>query len=176
VANYAKAEGKPRVVFKRTWEKPRSSFLKLNVDATFSVDDMSGAVGAVIRDAHGNFVIASSKFLQNVSSPAMAEAQAMLHGLELANSIGCNALEAESDSIEVITYFSGEVEMWNEATAVYADCITITSMIGKVEYKHCLRETNEVAHLIARNSFISHISCIWVGEPPSLLSKPFWMM
>jgi hypothetical protein len=59
VANYAKAEGKPRVVFKRTWEKPRSSFLKLNVDATFSVDDMSGAVGAVIRDAHGNFVIAS---------------------------------------------------------------------------------------------------------------------
>jgi ribonuclease HI len=150
--------------------------LKLNVDAPFGVDDMSGVVGAVIRDAHGNFVIASSKFLQNVSSPAMVEAQAMLQGLELANSIGCNALEAESDSIEVITYCSGEVEMWNEATAVYADCITMTSMIGKVEYKHCSRETNEVAHLIARN-ILFHIFLVFGSiSPLGLLPKPFWMM
>jgi hypothetical protein len=56
----------------------------------------------------------------------------MLHGLELANSIGCNALEAESYSIEVISYCSGEVEMWNEATTIYADCTGTSIVRGRL--------------------------------------------
>jgi ribonuclease HI len=54
----------------------------------------------------------------------MAEAMAMLHGLSLVNQIGCNSVEAESDSIEVIQICTGENCMWNEATAIYSNILS----------------------------------------------------
>jgi hypothetical protein len=32
------------------WEKPPKGFVKLNIDAAFSIDSLSGATGAVIHD------------------------------------------------------------------------------------------------------------------------------
>jgi hypothetical protein len=80
-------------------------------------------------------------------------------------------VEAQSDSIEVIHSSSGQEWMWNEATAVYADCLTSAGIIGKVEFTHCLREVNEVAHQIARCCFDSKNSCNWVDEPLVLFRK-----
>jgi hypothetical protein len=144
-ANYAKATKVQYAIAKQTWEKPPSNFLKLNVVAAYNDDDQAGASGA-----QGVFVAAASRFIPHVASPVMAEALAMCHGLELAVSIGANAVEAQSDSIEVIHYCSGQERMWNEATAVYADCLTSAGIIRKIEFTHCPREVNEVAHQIAR--------------------------
>jgi hypothetical protein len=47
----------------------------------------------------------------------MAEAFAMLHGLFLANNVGCHVLKAESDSLEVVKLCSGDERIWNDATA-----------------------------------------------------------
>jgi ribonuclease HI len=168
-ANYARARKVQNQVAKRTWEKPRATFLKLNVDAAFNEDDQAGASGAIIRDSTGAFVAASSKFIPHVATAGMAEALAMCHGLELAVSIGANALEAQSDSTEVIYYCLGQERMWNEATAVYADCLENAGIIGKVEFTHCSRDVNMVAHEIARSCLISKISCNWVDEPPSFI-------
>jgi hypothetical protein len=33
---------------RKTWEKPRAKFLKLNLDAAFNIDDFTGAAGAII--------------------------------------------------------------------------------------------------------------------------------
>jgi hypothetical protein len=60
-----------------------------------------------------------------------------------------------------------EERIWNEATAVYADILNQASMIGNVEFTHCGRDINSVAHEIARECFLSQISCNWVEEPPS---------
>jgi hypothetical protein len=40
-------------------------------------------------------------------------------------------------------------------------------VIGKVTFIHCPRETNEVAHNMARFCFDSYTSCNRVDEPPS---------
>jgi ribonuclease HI len=99
----------------------------------------------------------------------MAEALAMLHGLNLANSLGYTAIEAESDSLEVIHLCAGEARIWNEATAIYADIMAKAGLIAKVEFTYCRREINTVAHGLARDCFNSRISCNWVEEPPSFL-------
>jgi ribonuclease HI len=99
----------------------------------------------------------------------MAEAMTVLHGLRLANDKGCNNIEAESDSLEVIQLCSGEERIWNEAMAVYADILNQASMIGNVEFTHCGRDINSVAHEIARECSLSQIFCNWVDEPPSFL-------
>jgi hypothetical protein len=96
-------------VKKNVWLKPRASNLKLDVDAAFSIETHSEAIGAVIGNCQGDFVAATSVFISYVQSAAMAEATAMLYGLALVNQIGCSSVEAESDSMEVIKFVKGKV-------------------------------------------------------------------
>jgi hypothetical protein len=51
-------------------------------------------------------------------------------------------------------------------------CISSISILGKVEFRHFPRESNEVAYNLARFCYDSKNSCNWVDEPPScILSK-----
>jgi hypothetical protein len=56
--------------------------------------------------------------------------------------------------------------------AIFTECMASVAAIGKVEFKHCPREINVVAHTLARYCFESKIFCNWVDEPPScIMSK-----
>jgi ribonuclease HI len=151
------------------WSKPETRFLKLNVDAAFYEDSRSGSFGAVIRDFQGNFVGAKCGLIPSVASASMAEAMAMREGLVLANSMGINRLIADSDSMKTVEACTGEERWWNESAAFYADCIDLSSSIGTVKFNYCSREANQVAHELAKFSFLNALSCSWVDEPPSFL-------
>ena len=99
----------------------------------------------------------------------MAESLAMLHGLQLANNLGYNRIQAESDNLEVIQLCSGEERFWNEATTVYTDIIAVAASIGNVSFSHCKRVVNEVAHELGKVCFTDKTSCIWDDEPPRFL-------
>jgi ribonuclease HI len=154
---------------KRTWSKPKAHTVKLNVDASFSMEEQNGACGAILRNSRGEFIAAQTKTIPHAISATMAEAMAMLHGLTFANSLGYNHVEAESDSLEVIQLCSGAERIWNEAIAIYADILTQVGFIGNVEFMHTGRDTNAAAHELARNCFDTNSSCIWVDEPPSFM-------
>jgi hypothetical protein len=55
-------------------------------------------------------------------------------------------------SLEIVDACSGADELWGDASAIFVDCMNLAAGIGKVVFKHCRREANEVAHLLARNS------------------------
>jgi hypothetical protein len=61
----------------------------------------------------------------------------------------------------------------SEASAIFADCMDLSTSIGNVSFKHCPREPNKVAHELARFSFESCNSGFWDGEPPSFISNPW---
>jgi ribonuclease HI len=141
----------------------------LNTDASFHGDSCAGSAGAIIRDCDGSFIAASCWSIPFVSSAVMAKAIAMKEGMELAQNLGCNRLIAESDSTDTIKACSGEFRWWNESTAIYADCIDISSAIGNVSFSFCPREANQVAHEIAKFGYIHNQNCNWVDEPPSFI-------
>lgn len=87
-------------------------------------------------------------------------------GLSLANSLGfgCNSVEAESDSMEVINFCTGSTQWWDSAAAIYAELLDITSLIGKVKFKHCNRKVNGVAHELAKHSYLNKLSCSWTED------------
>ena len=72
-ANYTHARKKETGVKKERWIKPMEGCVKLNVDATFHVETLSGAVGAVLRDDRGGFIAASNEKLEHVVDAATAE-------------------------------------------------------------------------------------------------------
>lgn len=101
----------------------------------------------------------------------------MRDGLALANSLGFNRVEEESDSLQVINFCSGQTRWWDSAAAIFAECLDISSLIGKVIYKHCPRSCNQAAHVLANFGFCSKSSF----SPPrecSSMARPArpWIM
>jgi hypothetical protein len=95
----------------------------------------------------------------------MVEALAMKEGLTLAVSLGCNSIIAESDSLVTVEACSGKETWWTTPAAIYADYIDISSIIGSVSFSHCPREENQVAHEIAKFSFLNKLSLTGTMSP-----------
>ena len=68
------------------------------------------------------------------------EAKAMRDGLQFANSLGFNWVEAESDSLEVIQFCTGQTQWWDASAAVFAECLDTATSIGRVTFKHCFHD------------------------------------
>jgi hypothetical protein len=71
--------------------------------------------------------------------------------------------------MEVINLCSGDDRIWGPTTAIYVNCFVSVGRIGTVEFAHCPREANKVAHEIANESFISNNSCNGIDDPPAFL-------
>lgn len=141
------------------------------MDASYHNDEGVGSTGAILRDLYGNFLGGSCSFFPNASSASMMEAQAMKEGLKLAVSLGYNRVVAESDCLEVVEACGGGNTWWHEGAAIFADCVDLVVEIGSVQFTHCLREANGVAHEIAKYSYENHLSCNWIDDFPSFIHE-----
>lgn len=101
--NYVRAARNP-VSNPRTnrWKKPLAGQQALNVEASFSEEDHSDSCGAIIRDHKGMFIGASTAKLEHVADVVSAEATALMEGLKLALSFGCNSFRVQMDNLVVI--------------------------------------------------------------------------
>jgi ribonuclease HI len=101
----------------------------LNVDVSFHSTVCAGSIGAIIRDYKGRFLAANTSLIPHTATVSMAEALAMRDGLELAIKLGCNRVQAESDSTEVIEACNGCDRWWSEESTVFADCVDLSSSL-----------------------------------------------
>ena len=51
------------------------------------------------------------------------------------------------------------------SAAIFHDCLILSSGFMRVEFEHCQREANLVAHEIVRHSFHNSLSCTWDDDP-----------
>ncbi|XBH96203.1 hypothetical protein VPH35_086638 [Triticum aestivum] len=109
------------------------------------------------------------QFVPVTADAITMEAMAMRDGLFFANSLGLNQIEAESDSLQVINFCNGQERWWDEAAALFAECVDISTSIGKVIFKHCIRSCNQVAHVLANFSFCNKSNLSWLNKPPDVI-------
>jgi ribonuclease HI len=134
------------------WAKPPESFVKLNVDASFDADDLQGTTGAIIRDCKGTFVAASNSKIDFIHDVMSAEIHALKGGLTLAQSMGCNRVICY-DNMDVIQAMT-EGGFSNGADFV------------KIQFEHTFRESNRVAHELARLAR-EHEHNVWLDDRPT---------
>ncbi|XP_073363637.1 uncharacterized protein [Aegilops tauschii subsp. strangulata] len=167
--NFQQANAKNIAPAQDRWKKPESRFVKLNVDPAFYMAEGAGATAAVIRDANGSFLAAQCIYIPYTSSVVMTEALAMQDGLNFASSLGFPQVEAESDSSIVIESCDGQTRWWDEAAAIFAECVDISSLIRKVKFKHHYLSSNQAAHVLANYSYCNKLCSHWTDEPPGCL-------
>ncbi|KAM3332208.1 hypothetical protein ACQJBY_027798 [Aegilops geniculata] len=151
------------------WKKPTSGRVKINVDAAFSSENMTGATGAVARDDRGEFIAATSWFISHVTSAESAEVVAIRNGMLLAANVGCNSLILESDSTNAVDIINQEDYLGQEVS-IYMECQQLGSDFAKVNVIHCFREANCVADSIAKNALSTRSSMIWDEVVPDFIS------
>lgn len=69
----------------------------------------------------------------------------------------------------MINFCTGQSQWWDAAASIFADCVDLASLIGKVKFKHCYRSANFVAHELASYSFCNKYSSSWVDDPPDCI-------
>jgi hypothetical protein len=135
-----------------------------NNDASFTEGDYTCSCRAVIRDHRGIFKKASTARLEHVVDVFTAKAVALLEGLKLARNTGCSNLVVRSDNSTVMDVVNCNKGFSMVAAPVLDDCRSILLDFERVTIEHCSRETNYVAHELARWRRANNPS-LWVDAP-----------
>jgi ribonuclease HI len=73
----------------------------------------------------------------------MAKVLALKEGLLLAQHIGCNGFNIQSDCLEVVETMRGGA---SAGAQIYEECTQLWQDFQSISIEHCDREANQVAH------------------------------
>lgn len=152
------------------WKRPASDVIKVNVDATFQSETLSGATWAIAHDIGGKFIAAATWYLPHISSVDTTETLAIRNGLYLAGRIGCNKVQVESDSSFVVESLQNPDGYVGSNISTMMECRQLALDFANTAYSHCLREANEAAHILASSSFSNRTFSFWESNIPDCMS------
>ena len=152
------------------WKKPSTGRVKVNVDASFHADTLSGTCGVVVRDECEDFIAAAEWFLSHIRDVDSAKLTAIRNGLYLVGSLGCNNADIESDCMFVVESVQLMDAYLGPDVALIAECKQPSMDFVNISFMHCFREASQVADEIARHSFSSINSSTWDTEIPDFIS------
>ena len=124
------------------WQKPSHGLVKVNVDASFYVDTLSGACSVVIRDERGDFLAAEIWFVPHIRDVDSAELMAIRNGIYLLANLGCNNEEIESDCSFAVETIQQMDSYLGPGVAFVSECIQLAMGFAKISFIHCFREAN----------------------------------
>lgn len=122
------------------------------------------------RDNKGEIRLAAVKRIKATLQPLVAEAQAMLLGIQLAQTQNWQRLVCESDCLQLISMIRTGNILEHRAGVAIEDIIELSSQDMVVEWNHVRRDANLAAHTIAAESpSVEDDLRIWINECPSIL-------
>ncbi|XP_074274036.1 uncharacterized protein LOC141597469 [Silene latifolia] len=131
------------------WKRPVSGVIKINSDAAVLNDDEIG-LGVVGRDSEGMVVFIASRRCYARWTVEVAEAKAMLFGLEVARRLNVTCISLESDALNVVQAVRNSSFDRNSFGLCIRDICSFSLLFDLRETLHVKRGGNTVAHLVAR--------------------------
>ncbi|CAI0415399.1 unnamed protein product [Linum tenue] len=132
-----------------SWTKPRAGWVKLNVDGSKRFDPPSSAIGGVLRDSSGEWIVGFSNYVGQ-ASVLEAELQALRDGLNLTWSLGFRKVEVNSDSQTVVHLLKAAEFHFHPLVTILDDCYSLINRDWDISLHHSLREANQVADALAK--------------------------
>ncbi|KAI9177317.1 hypothetical protein LWI28_013616 [Acer negundo] len=174
IANVSMVKASPVVL---CWRLQASGF-KVNVDAAVDVSRCVSSVGIVARNDLGNLLWAAAKIFRGCVNVEVAEALAILEGLQLTNSDSRCPVLVEFDALNVLNLCKGLSISRNEVDNVVQDIKDILDNRDNFEVQFAPRYYNKAAHEVAKwalsgyryvDSFDVHNYVFWSSFFPSWL-------
>ena len=147
-------------------------WLKINIDGAFDQFTHCGGVGIVVRDSEGSVLEGFCKKINHVYSPDIVEAEAGRMACEFACFHHLSPVVFESDCQKLVrdSTIGKDDEDHSNFGMVLADIRSSLSLLPSSFFSHVYRESNVMAHSVARFALSNNMSCSWYGVAPLELS------
>ncbi|KAK5787057.1 hypothetical protein PVK06_041708 [Gossypium arboreum] len=143
---------------------PPTGWVKLNVDAGFSIVRQKAVLSFIIKNEEGNILGSEFRVHHLVRTVALAEAIALLHGVQFASEMGFRYVIAESDSRVVINKINSKEDNYSETRPLTWDLKASTRNFSECRFQFVAREGNSDAHAMAEEGLRRLEDCFWVED------------
>jgi ribonuclease HI len=171
LARTGKEKAKKSPKTKARWLPPAAGFLKINTDASFMDDTLSGSTGLVIRNHQGNLVYAQAIWYEHAASARSVEALAIRDAIRLATDKSYNQIIVESDSTEAVNMCAGDEQVRSELLPIFQEIRELKRAFTSCSISFIGREANQAAHLCAKKARSDRRRCLWINFNPSFLAS-----
>jgi hypothetical protein len=139
--------------------------LMINVDAALFSSSQSMGAGIMVRDHHGDCLVACCDKFPNVTVPEMAEAMAIRFALSFARGECLDNFTCATDYLSVVQRVNSPGKDRSACGSVIEDIKRLLSSFQSSSITHVYRSQNVAAHVLAHYVDYSNVS-IWRGVPP----------
>ncbi|KAL5767563.1 hypothetical protein ACOSQ2_014346 [Xanthoceras sorbifolium] len=160
-----------RVPFLDRWKVPSPGWFKINTDAALDSSRCKVGLGVVVRESYGLVLLSGSLVLDGLFSPKVAEALAILRGVQLALDSSFNPFCIESDAASVVHLISSRTNSFADIGLVVDDIILFLDRLPDFSIFAIRRSVNKVAHKLARFALGLVSYSIWLEDFPSCIAS-----
>lgn len=153
-----------------SWQPPPLGVIKINTDVGLPANSSDSWISMVVRDSSGSCVWWSKKRIIGRPKPVDGEAQAILHGLNIAVVHGWRNIVVESDCKQLISCRSRPSRSLASFRAIVDACPELSSFFHSICFCFIRRSGNLLAHRLAT---LADIPCL---EAPIFLRKLLMVM
>ncbi|KAL5758306.1 hypothetical protein ACOSP7_020917 [Xanthoceras sorbifolium] len=125
----------------------------------------------VIKNSCDEVLLSNMKMMVGIFSPAVAEAHAILHGMQLASSSGLLPSVVESDCRLVINILRSGSLVHAEVGLVFDDILSLRNSFKFVDFVFSPRGTNKVAHNLVKLALCHGVNCVLLEKVLPSLSR-----
>ena len=129
--------------------------------------DQKTGLGAIIRDAEGKILAVGIKQAQFRERVSLAEAEAILWGLQVAKQVSSSSLIAESDCKEVVELLNNTKGSRTEIHWILSDVHRESKDFQQVQFSFSPRTCNTYAHALAKFALRNSSTDVWVDTFPA---------
>jgi ribonuclease HI len=153
------------------WQKLQPGWAKINTDASFCLNNATGAWGAVLRNSTGDVLLSAWGPLSHCVSATEAEASAMLNGLKAIIPIYFGPLQVESDSAILVNELRDAAPSRSIIAGTVRDIKNILMSMPDALVLKINRDGNKVADMLASLGCRESCECVLIGSAPSCLME-----
>ena len=150
--------------------RPGAGVYKINFDRAIFKSMARAGLGVVVRDEEGMVIAALSQNIKLPSSVDLVEALAARRAILFAQEISVTHVEAEGDSLKVITAINDPKHNRTQWGHVIEDIKKASTGLQLCSFCHISRGGNSLAHSLARIAVLTTDTDVWLEElPPDLI-------
>ncbi|KAL5819428.1 hypothetical protein ACOSQ4_023270 [Xanthoceras sorbifolium] len=149
------------------WRPPKVPLLNINCDAALSVVDHQVGLGVVIRDCCRRVKLSAACSWDASLDPSVAEVIAIRFGMQLAVDHRLSLAVVESDAQTIINLIRAGISSHYEIRLLVDDIVELKANHNFSNFVFSLRDSNRVAHNLAKMATIHAIDFVLVEDVPS---------
>ncbi|PRQ21155.1 putative RNA-directed DNA polymerase [Rosa chinensis] len=157
----------------KPWSPPPAGWLKVNIDGAFDQGTRRGGLGIVVRDADSTVVAGACGQCSDVLQPLVVEALASRLACKLVEENSLAPVIFESDCLQLVQAIQTDGDDTSQLGRIVDDISLSISYLAGSFFSHVYRESNMLAHKLAKYALVSGLQISWSGHVPPGVSNLF---